>query len=114
MKYHIILTMIISTFLFWIIFFITFVYGHILQKRSIKQYSYEENDLYGKLCLIFNLFGGFLLFELFSFLIAVFIKSIILNIILHFPAWYISIWTAHRILPHIVNYIIEIFVDSDK
>lgn len=114
MKHYIILTMIISTILFWIIFFITFMYGYILQKRSIEQYSYEEDDLYGKLCLIFNLLGGFLLFELFSFVIAVFIKSIILNVILHFPAWYISMWTAHRILPHIVNRLVEIFVDSDE
>lgn len=113
MKYYIIATMIISTIVFWIIFFIVLIYGYILKNRDTKQNKYEESDLYGTLCFIFNLFCGFLLFELFSFVIAMFVKSIILNVILHFPAWYISMWTAERIFPHIVNRLVGIFVDDN-
>lgn len=113
MKHYIIATMIISTVVFWIIIFIVLIYGYILNKRNIKQNRYEKDDLYGTLCFIFNLFGGFLLFELFSFAIAVFASSIILNIILHFPAWYITMWTAERIFPHIVNRLVGIFIDDN-
>lgn len=113
MKHYIIATMIISTVVFWIIFFTAFIYGYILKKRDTQQDNCEKSDLYGTLCFIFNLLCGFLSFEIFSFAIAVFIKSIILNIILHFPAWYIAMQAAERIFPHIVNPVVEIFVDAD-
>lgn len=113
MKHYIIATMIISTVVFWIIIFIVLIYGYILNKRNIKQNRYEKDDLYGILCFVFNLFSGFLLFELFSFAIAVFTGSVIFNIILHFPAWYIAMWTAERIFPHIVNRLVGIFVDDN-
>lgn len=113
MKYYIIATMIISTIVFWTVFFIVLIYGYILKKRDTKQHKYEKSDLYGTLCFIFNLFCGFLLFELFSFAIAVFTGSVIFNIILHFPAWYIAMWIAERIFPHIVNRLVGIFVDDN-
>lgn len=113
MKHYIIATMIISTIIFWIIIFIVLIYGYILKKRNIKQNRCEKDDLYGILCSVFNLFSGFLLFELFSFTIAVFTGSVIFNIILHFPAWYIAMWTAERIFPHIVNRLVGIFVDDN-
>lgn len=114
MKHYIILTMIISTAVFWIIIFTFLIYGYIIKKRDTGKNKYEESDLYGTLCFIFNLIGGFLLFELFSLAIAVFVRSVIFNIILHFPAWYIAMWTAERVFPHIVNPVVEIFVDADK
>lgn len=114
MKHYIIATMVISTAVFWIIIFISLIYGYAIKKRDTRQNKYEKIDLYGTLCFIFNLLGGFLLFELFSFVIALFIESIIFNIILHFPAWYIAMWTAERIFPHIVNRLVGIFVDSGE
>lgn len=110
MKHYIIATMIISTAVFWGIILIALIYGYIL-KRSDTQ---EKSDLHETLCFIFNLFGGFLLFELFSLAIAVFVGSVVFNIILHFPAWYVAMWTAERIFPHIVNPLIEIFIDADE
>lgn len=110
MRHYIIATMIISTAVFWGIMLIALIYGYIL-KRSDTQ---EKSDLHGNLCFIFNLFGGFLLFELFSLAIAVFVGSVVFNIILHFPAWYVAMWTAERIFPHIVNPLIEIFIDADE
>jgi len=93
---------------------ITLIYGHAMKKREIERDNNKENDLYGKLCFTFNLLAGFIMFELFSFVIAAFIKSIILNVILHFPAWFISMWAAQWIFPHIVDRIVEIFVKPDK
>ncbi|MCM1507878.1 MAG: hypothetical protein NC177_12200 [Ruminococcus flavefaciens] len=86
MKHYIIVTMIISMTVFWGIILITLMYGYIIKKRDTQPNSYEKSDLHGNLCFIFNLFGGFLLFEVFSFVIAVFTKSVVFNIILHFPA----------------------------
>lgn len=114
MRHYIIATMIISTAVFWIIILTAIIYGYILKKRDTHQNKYEKFDLYGTLCFIFNLLGGFLLFELLSLAIAVFVGSVIFNIILHFPAWYIAMWTAERIFPHIVNRLVGIFVDNDK
>ncbi len=114
MKPYIITTMIISTVIFWTIMLVTFVYALFLRKRDSGYDSDKDNDLYGRLCMIFNLICGFLLFEVFSFIVAVCIKSIIMNVILHFPAWYVSMWTAQWIFPHIVNRIVEVFVKPDK
>lgn len=82
MKHYIIATMIISTAVFWGIMLIALIYGYILEKSDTQ----GKSNLHGTLCFIFNLFGGFLLFELFSFAIAVFVGSVVFNIILHFPA----------------------------
>ncbi len=113
-KYYIAATMVISTIVFWIIFFIVLIYGYVLKKRDPERNMYGKSDLYGTLCFIFNLSGGFVLFELFSFVIAVFAESIPLNIVLHIPAWYISMWAAQWILPHIVNRIVELFIECDE
>ncbi len=112
MKLYIIITMIISTVIFWLIMLVAFIYALSLKKRDYD--NYKDNDLYGRLCMLFNLICGFLLFEVFSFSIGVYIKSIIMNIILHFPAWYVSMWTAQWIFPRIVNRLVGVFVKPDK
>ncbi|MCM1132585.1 MAG: hypothetical protein NC340_03845 [Ruminococcus flavefaciens] len=114
MKHYIIATMIISTAVFWGIILTALICGYIIKKRDTRQDSYEKSDLHGTLCFIFNLLGGFLLFELFSLTIAVFTGSAVFNIILHFPAWYVAMWTAERIFPHIVNPLVGIFVGDDE
>lgn len=111
MKHRIIITMITSAAVFWTITVIILIVGCVLRKRDIAKYNSEKLDNHSNICLALNLVAAFLLFELFSFVIAIFIKSIILSVAIHFIAWYISLWTGHRIFPHIVNRIVDFVIN---
>ena len=109
MKY-IIVTMAVSTAVFWLIPLILWVCAAFLKKRNPAPRKYEKMDPEGNLCGIFNLIGGFLVFELLSFLIAWSTKSVILNIILHIPALFAALWCAQWLCPYVVNPIVHFFV----
>lgn len=112
MKSRIIFTLIISSAAFWSIIFIGCIAGLIERKKHPLKHGNPAKDKHGTLCMILNLTGGFMLFETLSLLIVLNIRSIILIIILHIPAWWISAWTAHRILPHLMNRIADILSDK--
>lgn len=112
MKSRIIFTLIISSAVFWSIILIGCIAGLIEIKKHPLKHGNMAKDKYGTLCMILNLTGGFVLFEILSCFIAFHIKSIMLIIILHIPAWWISAWTAHRILPHLMNRIADILSDN--
>ena len=77
------ITMTISSIVFWVIMLITYIYAVYDRKKSSYIINDYKSDKYGKLCVIFNLIGGFIVFEIFSFAIACFCKLITLNIIIH-------------------------------
>lgn len=90
-----------------------YIYAVYDRKKSSDNIKNYKSDKYGNLCVIFNLIGGFIVFEIFSFAIACFCKLITLNIIIHIPIWWLSMWIAQRILPHVINRIIGIFIKPD-
>lgn len=114
MKYRIIITMLTSAAVFWTIIFITLIFACVLRKRDIAKYNSKKTENHCNIFLALNLVAFFLLFELFSFVISIFIKSIVLSIILHFIALYISLWTGHRIFPHIVNRLVNFVINMKR
>ena len=67
-----------------------------------------KKDL-GDLCTVFNLAAAFILFELLCAGIAVLCRYTGFAALLFLPAYFISLWAAHRVFPHIVNRIIGVF-----
>ena len=109
------MTMLISSGIFWLIFLSAFIHGLIAKKKSAFGTNADKKSvLYGNLCAVSNLLAGFLLFELFSFIVAVSGVPIIINIVLHILAWYVSMYAAHRYFPRVINRIVELFVDADR
>lgn len=85
--------------------------GYIDRKK--RNVTYGKMDRFGSICSVANLLCGFILFEIISFVIATSIKNIIVIILLHIVAWWGALWIAHRILPHIVNRIVSIFINPN-
>ena len=68
---RIIITMLISSGIFWLICLSAFIYALISKKKNSFKTNADKNSvLYGNLCAVFNLLAGSLLFELFSFITA--------------------------------------------
>lgn len=111
MKHQIIVTMLTSAAVFWTIALITLIFACVLRKRDIAKYNIKKTDNHCNIYLALNFVAFFLLFELFSFMIAFFIKSIILSVALHFIALYVSAWTAHRFFPHMADRIVNFMIN---
>lgn len=114
MKHQIIITMFTSAAVFWTITVIILIVGCVLRKRDIAKYNSEKLDNHSNICLALNLIAFFLLFELFSFVIALFIKSIIMSMVLHFIDLYVSAWTAHRFFPRFTGRIVNFMINMKR
>ena len=113
MDTYTIATMAVSTAVFWLPALILGIRSKRRSQQQTVPYNVQSPDLADILREILNLFCGFLLFALFSFLIAKLTRSVILSIVLHLPAWWISLWCAHRVFPRAVNPLVDHFTHSD-
>ncbi len=103
------LTLIISSAVFWLIALI-FIIISAHRRKTPPMHGKSQTDLYGDVCAVSNLFCGFLLFELLCAGTALLSRVSFIAVVLFLPAYFLSLWAAHRLFPHIVNRIVGIFI----
>lgn len=109
----VLITLSVSSASFWAIFICAFFRSLSYEKKHPLPAKNKAGSKFGNVCAVVNLTGTFIVFEIFSLLISLLVKIVIAKVFLYISAYLLALYIGHRILPHINNRIVSLFIKPD-